>query len=54
MHLNLQSVAKVCYTDLMTVDLVVKEMIAQIKQNLKYGANLRILFKVGKLISRGG
>lgn len=28
MHLNLQSVAKVCYTDMISVDLVIREFMA--------------------------
>jgi hypothetical protein len=54
MHLNPASIAKVCYTDLMSLDLVVKEILAQLKDHIKKGANLRVLFKVGKLVSKGG
>lgn len=54
MHLNLQSVAKVCYTDLISVDLIIREIMSQIKEFAMRGANLRILFSVGKLVSKAG
>lgn len=48
------SVAKVCDTDILSIELVLKEIVAQLKHQLSKGSNLRIMFKIGKLISRGG
>ena len=31
MHLNLLSIAKVCSTDVLTIEMVLKEIIAQLK-----------------------
>ena len=52
-HINLASIAKVCDTELLTIEMVLKEIVAQIKEHIKKGNNLRLLFKVGKLITCG-
>jgi len=52
--LNYASIAKVCDTDILTIQLLVKEIVAQMKHQLKAGAALRLQFKVGKLLSRAG
>jgi hypothetical protein len=33
--------------------MIIKEIIAQIKHNIKIGNHLRLMFKVGKLLSNG-
>jgi hypothetical protein len=38
----------------LSIELILKEIVAQIKYQLKKGSNIRLMFKVGKLISRGG
>jgi len=53
-HINFASVAKVCETDIVTVEMVMKEIVAQIQYQLKKGSNLRLMFKIGKLISKHG
>ena len=53
-HINLASIAKVCDTDILTIELVMKEIVAQIKYQLQKGSSLRLMFKIGKLISKGG
>ena len=52
-QLNLQSIARVCSTDQKTVELVMTEMMAQLAACFKRGDNLRMGFKVGRLVSRG-
>ena len=52
--LNLQSIAKVCSTDQKTVELVITELMAQLAACFKRGDNLRMGFKVGRLVARGG
>ena len=53
-HLNFASIAKVCDTEILTIETIIKEIGAQIRDHLKMGKSLRLTFKVGKLISRGG
>jgi hypothetical protein len=53
-HINSSSVANVCDTDVFTIELIIKEIGMQIIHQLKKGSNLRLLFKIGKLITRGG
>ena len=40
-----------CSTDILSVELVIKEIVAQMRHQLKKGCNLRMMFKVGKLLS---
>ena len=53
-HINSSSVANVCDTDVFTIELIIKEIGAQIIHQLKKGSNLRLIFKIGKLITRNG
>ena len=53
-HINMSAVAKVCGTDILTVQSILKEIIAQLVYQLKKGNNVRLVLKIGKLISRGG
>ena len=53
-QINLASIAHACETDTMTVQLAVKEMIAQVKHMMKAGQNVRLNFKVGLLTSQNG
>ena len=43
-----------CDTDVFSIELIIKEIGAQMIHQLKKGANLRLVFKVGKLITRAG
>lgn len=42
MHLNLVSIAKVCSTDVLTVEHILKEIVAQMVHQVKKGNNLRL------------
>ena len=53
-HLNLGSIAKVCDTEIFTIELILKEIVSQIREQIKLRNNLRLMFKVGKLISQAG
>jgi len=53
-HINLASVAAVCETDIISVELILREIVAQLKCHLQQGSNIRLMFKVGSLYSRGG
>ena len=53
-HINSSSVANVCDTDVFSIELIIKEIGAQIVHQLKKGSNLRLLFKIGKLITTAG
>lgn len=53
-HLNLQAVAQVCETDMLSVEMILKEIVAQLKAHIKKGISLRVMFKVGKLIFKNG
>jgi hypothetical protein len=48
------SVARVCDTDIISVEMIVKEIAAQIKYQIQSGKNVRLMFKIGKLVTRGG
>lgn len=50
MKLKFASIAKVCQTDLASVEAIYKEMIAQIHDAIKKSVNLRISFRVGRLV----
>ena len=43
-----------CDTDAHTIDLVIREIVAQLRYKLKSGAGVRLMFKIGKLIGKGG
>lgn len=53
-QINLSSIAHACDTDSTTVQLVIKELLAQLKHMLKSGQNIRLNFKVGWLSSQNG
>jgi len=52
--INYASISKVCDTDIYTIEMILKEIIAQLKYQLKKGANIRIMFKVGRFIAKNG
>lgn len=43
-----------CDTDAQTIDLVLREIVAQLSYKLKSGGGVRLMFKIGKLIGKGG
>ena len=53
-HINMASIAKVCDTDVFTVQQVFSEIVAQLRSKIKKGCNLRLLFKFGRLATRNG
>ena len=53
-HINMASIAKVCDTDVLSVQNIYNEIIAQLKSKLKKGQNIRLLFKFGRLATRNG
>ena len=52
--LNYASIAKVCETDTETIEIIIKEIVCQLRHVLKNGANVRLMFKIGRLISKSG
>jgi len=52
--LNMAAVAKVCDTDQQTIDLVLREIVAQIRKHVCSCQNIRLQFKVGNLIVKNG
>lgn len=50
---NYNSIAKVCNTDSNSVELVLKEIVAQISKFIKNGHTLRISFRVGRIEIKG-
>jgi hypothetical protein len=52
--LNLASIAKVCDTDILTIESIFKEIIIQLKLAIQKGYNIRLMFKVGKLLIKNG
>ena len=52
--MNLAAIAKVCDTDILTIDNILKEIIIQLKLAIKKSLNIRLMFKVGKLIIKNG
>ena len=52
--LNCGSIAKVCFTDAQTVELVLQEIIAQLAQVAKEGKVIRLNFKVGYIVIKSG
>jgi hypothetical protein len=44
----------VCDTDRETVELIIKEIVAQIKDHVMRGCNIRLFFKVGTMVIRNG
>ena len=52
--MNLAAIAKVCDTDIWTIDIILKEIIIQLKLAIKKSLNIRLMFKVGKLIIKNG
>lgn len=53
-HLNAASISRVCETDLLTVEMIIKEIVAQLRHQLNKGVNVRLQFKIGKLTSQNG
>lgn len=52
--MNLTAIAKVCETDILTIENILKEIIIQLKLAIQKGLNIRLMFKVGKLIIKNG
>ena len=52
--INYASIAKVCETDSDTIEMIVREIVSQIKHMLKHGASIRLAFKIGRLICKSG
>lgn len=52
--LNYASIAKVCETDADTIEIIIKEIVCQLRHMLKNGANVRLMLKIGRLMSKGG
>ena len=52
--MNLTAIAKVCKTDILTIENILKEIIIQLKLAIQKGLNIRLMFKVGKLIIKNG
>jgi hypothetical protein len=52
--LNLNSIAKVCDTDCNSIELILKEIVAQVRHQIKIGNNVRLMMKVGTFIVKGG
>jgi len=50
----LTAIAKVCETDILTIENILKEIIIQLKLAIQGGLNIRLMFKVGKLIIKNG
>ena len=50
--INLNSIARVCETDAYTIDLIVGEIVAQLKHQIKIGANLRLFLKIGHISAK--
>ena len=48
-RLNYTSISKVCSTDPSTVELVLKEIIAQMSSHIKQNATLRVSFRIGRI-----
>ena len=48
-RLNYTSISKVCSTDPSSVELVLKEIIAQMSNMIKHNATLRISFRIGRI-----
>ena len=53
-HINLAAIAKVCDTDVISIEQILREIVAQVKDHLKNGCNVRLMMKIGKLVSRNG
>ena len=53
-RISLGSIAKVCESDVATIDLVFKEIIAQLKEMLQKGMNVRLMFKIGRFVVKNG
>ena len=51
--LNFATIAKVCNTDAQTVELVIKEVLAQIVKFVKDGFGVRISFRIGRIEIKG-
>jgi len=50
----LAAIAKVSDTDILTIENILKEIIIQLKLAIQKGFNIRLMFKVGKLIIKNG
>lgn len=50
--LNYASIAKACETDPETIELIIKEIVCQLKQFVRNGASVRLAMKIGKLICK--
>lgn len=53
-RINLASIAKVCDTDVVTIEMILKEIVTQLKEFIKKGQNVRLMFKFGILIVKNG
>lgn len=52
--INTSSLAQVCHTDSITVDLVIQEFVAQLAENAKKGSSIRLNFKCGWILIKQG
>ena len=52
--LDYNSIAKVCFTDNYTVELMIQELISQMGKQVKDGNSLRMNLKVGQLLVKSG
>lgn len=48
-RLNYTSIATVCSTDASTVELVLKEIVAQMGQQVRAGVTVRVSFRIGRV-----
>ena len=53
-RINLASIAKVCDTDVYTIEQIYKEILAQLVWHIRNGSPVRLTFKVGRLATRNG
>ena len=53
-RINFSSIAKVCDTDVYTIEQIYKEIMAQLIHHIKNGSNIRLMFKIGRLATRNG
>lgn len=52
--INYASIAKVCDTDAETIEIIIKEIVSQLKQFIKNGASVRLMLKLGRLVCKNG
>lgn len=51
-RINIGAIAKVCDTDVFSVEQIYKEIIAQLIYQIKKGKNFRLSLKIGRLATR--